>query len=128
MKSKLRAAVLAVGLALTVGLSGCQGDVEEQAAQRTGGDPHRGSLVVRKYGCATCHTIPGIAGADGLVGPSLDRIGSRVHLAGRLPNTPENMMRWIRDPQGIAPGTAMPNLGVSEQDTRDIAAYLYTLR
>jgi len=101
---------------------------EEKAARMTGGDPGRGKLAIRQYGCSTCHTIPGIVGANGIVGPPLDRIGSRVYLAGRLSNTPENLMRWIRDPQGIAPGTAMPDLRVTEQDGRDIAAYLYTLR
>ena len=69
----------------------------------------------------------GVPGADGLVGPPLDRIASRTYLAGRLPNTPQNLLRWIRDPQGISPGTAMPPMGVSEKDGRDIAAYLYTL-
>lgn len=108
-------------------LAGC-GSKEEKAARLTGGDPQRGKLAIRQYGCSTCHTIPGVEGAQGLVGPPLDRIGSRVYLAGRLENTPENMMRWIRDPQGIEPGTAMPDLRVSEQDGRDIAAYLYTLQ
>lgn len=94
----------------------------------TGGVPRRGKVAIRKYGCHTCHTIPGVEGAGGIVGPPLDRIGSRSYLAGRLPNTPENLLRWIRDPQGIEPGTAMPNMRVTERDGRDIAAYLYTLK
>ena len=106
---------------------GCSG-VDETARRLTGGEPERGRVALRKYGCQTCHTIPGVEGANGLVGPPLDRIGSRVYLAGRLENTPENMMRWIRDPQSIEPGTAMPDMQVSEGDGRDIAAYLYTLR
>lgn len=118
------ALLLAVVLATAPGCSG----VDETARRLTGGEPDRGRVAIRKYGCQTCHTIPGVDGADGLVGPPLDRIGSRVYLAGRLPNTPENLMRWIRDPQGIAPGTAMPDMRVSEMDGRDIAAYLYTLR
>ena len=116
--------VLALLLALPWGCSG----VDETARRLTGGEPARGEVAIRKYGCHTCHTIPGGSGADGLVGPPLDRIGSRTYLAGRLPNTPENMMRWIRDPRGIEPGTAMPQMGVTEQDGRDIAAYLYTLK
>ena len=108
-------------------LVGCSSK-EEKAARLTGGDPGRGKVAIRQYGCSTCHTIPGVEGATGLVGPPLDRIGSRVYLAGQLENTPANMMRWIRDPQGIEPGTAMPNLRVTEQDGRDIAAYLYTLQ
>lgn len=108
-------------------LGGCSSP-DESARRMTGGDPERGKVALRKYGCQACHSLPGVPGADGMVGPPLDRIGSRTYLAGRLPNTPENMMRWIRDPQGISPGTAMPQMGVTEQDGRDIAAYLYTLK
>jgi cytochrome c2 len=124
-----RKALLGAGLALAVALlCGCEGDVERTAAAMTGGSPQRGRTIIRRYGCETCHSIPGVEGARGLVGPPLDNIGSRAILAGRLSNTPDNLMRWIRDPQGIEPGTAMPVLGVTEQDGRDIAAYLYTLR
>ena len=114
-------------LAAALLFAGCSSR-EEKAARMTGGDPYRGKLAIRQYGCAACHTIPGVEGATGVVGPPLDRIASRVHLAGQLENNPENLMRWIRDPQGIAPGTAMPDLRVTEQDGRDIAAYLYTLQ
>jgi cytochrome c1 len=72
--------------------------------------------------------IPGIEGADGLVGPPLIHFGSRVYIAGEVTNTPEHLLAWIEAPQAIEPGTAMPNLGVSEAEARDIAAYLYTLR
>ncbi len=109
-------------------LCGCRGDVERTAAAMTGGTPARGKEIIRRYGCEACHSIPGVAGARGQVGPPLDGIGSRAYLAGRLPNDPSNMMRWIRDPQGVEPGTAMPRMGVTEADARDIAAYLYTLR
>jgi cytochrome c2 len=109
-------------------LCGCHGDIEETAAAMTGGSPARGKEVIRRYGCEACHSIPGVAGARGQVGPPLDGIANRTYLAGQLNNTPENLIRWIRDPQGIQPGTAMPELGVTEQDGKDIAAYLYTLR
>lgn len=108
-------------------LFGCN-SAEETARRLTGGEPEHGPALIRKYGCSTCHAIPGVPGADGMVGPSLDRIASRTYLAGRLPNTPENLLRWIREPQSISPGTAMPQMGVTEQDGRDIAAYLYTLK
>lgn len=114
-------------LILGLALFGCN-SAEETARHLTGGEPERGRALIRGYGCQTCHTIPGVPGADGMVGPPLDRIASRTYLAGRLPNSPQNLMRWIRDPQGIEPGTAMPNLHVSEKDGRDIAAYLYTLK
>jgi cytochrome c1 len=79
-------------------------------------------------GCGACHHIPGIPGAEGLVAPPLDNIAQRGILAGELANTPENMVRWIRDPQAIEPATAMPNLHIDEQSARDIVAYLYTIR
>ena len=99
------------------------------AAQLTGGgNAQAGMADLRKYGCSGCHTIPGIEGAHGLVGPPLNQFAYRVYIAGRLPNTPENLMLWIQKPQQIVPNNAMPDMGVSEQDSRDITAYLYTLR
>jgi cytochrome c len=111
-------------------LSGC-GDSryhDEAVANMTGGDPARGPALLRSYGCATCHTIRGVVGADGLVGPPLTGIASRAFIAGVLPNAPDNMIRWIRDPRAVDSLTAMPNTGVTPADARDIAAYLYTLR
>lgn len=110
-------------------LPGCgEQRARERAARLTGGDPGRGPDLIRKYGCSACHAIPGIEGTHGTIGPPLHGIGSRSHLAGRLPNTPENLMRWIEDPQSIARGTAMPDAGMSHAEAQDIAAYLYTLR
>jgi cytochrome c2 len=94
----------------------------------TGGDPGRGAVAIRKYGCGSCHTIPGIPGARARVGPPLTSIAARIYLAGELPNTPDNMRQWIRHPREVEPRTAMPDTGVTEADSRDIAAYLYTLR
>lgn len=93
-----------------------------------GGDAARGARWIREAGCARCHTIPGIENATGNVGPPLTRIGSRTFIAGVLDNNPGNLVRWIRDPQGVVPGNAMPNMGLSAAQARDIAAYLYTLR
>jgi cytochrome c2 len=114
-------------VALALGACG-ESEVEKNARQMTGGDPGHGAVLVRKYGCNACHMIPGVPGAKGKVGPSLDGIASRVYLAGKLNNTPPNLIRWIRDPQGVQKGTAMPNMGVTEQEGRDLAAFLYTLR
>ena len=99
-----------------------------EAAAITGGDPSRGPDLLRKYGCQSCHTIPGVVGANGLVGPPLAGIASRSYIAGVLPNAPDNMLRWIRDPKGVDAKTAMPNTGVTPSDARHIAAYLYTLK
>lgn len=91
------------------------------------GDPRRGVLAMQQYACTTCHRIPGMVGAHAHVGPPLAGIGARKYLAGRLPNSPENMVRWIREPKAVSPATLMPDLQVTEQDARDMAAYLYTL-
>jgi Cytochrome c2 len=96
------------------------------AAAATDGDPLRGEAMFIQYGCGSCHTISGVRAASGMVGPPLDGIASRVILAGRLSNTPANMEKWVRDPQQVSPGTAMPDLNVGEGDGRDITAFLYT--
>jgi cytochrome c len=107
---------------------GCRGGRGAAVAMEiTGGDPRQGTAALRQYGCHTCHTIPGVSGADGRVGPSLRGFGTRVYIAGQLPNTPEHLMQWIQDPRALIPGTAMPWTGVSDEDLRHIAAYLYTL-
>lgn len=94
----------------------------------TGGDAHRGAAVIDQYRCGACHYIPGIHDARGMVGPPLIYFGQRTFIAGEVPNSPENLVRWLRSPKSIEPGTAMPTLGLSEQQARDVAAYLYTLR
>ncbi len=87
----------------------------------------RGRRLLIEYGCGTCHTIPGVRGADGLVGPPLNNFSQRTFIAGQLPNNPENLARWIQDPQEVEPGTAMPDLGVSAEEARNMAAYLHSL-
>jgi cytochrome c len=93
-----------------------------------GADPARGAALIDEYGCNACHTVPGVRNATRTVGPPLGGWSHRAFIAGEVPNTAENLIRWIELPQGIEPNTAMPNLGVSARDARDIAAYLYTLR
>lgn len=106
----------------------CEKTARSDAIRLTGGDPDRGVRAIQTYGCGGCHDIPGVGGASGLVGPPLGNIASRVYLAGQLPNSPDNMIRWIRFPQQVEPRTAMPDMRVSDRDARDIAAYLLTLR
>jgi cytochrome c len=101
---------------------------ERQAMRLTGGEPERGRGLMRRYGCAGCHDIPGVRGADGRVGPSLRGVAGHLYIAGVMPNTAANLVRWIEDPLTQAPGTAMPRTGAAGQEARDIAAYLYTLR
>jgi cytochrome c len=123
--------MLAATLVLLAGAAILAQHLSEEKDRRTraelisGGNADRGKQRFTAYGCGGCHSLTGVPGARGLVGPTLDGIGSRVMLGGRLENTPDNLMRWIADPQGVSPGTAMPNLGVTPQDRRDIAAFLY---
>jgi cytochrome c len=117
--------------ALLVGASAACRDVDGEnaaAAMTGGGSPARGRAAIERYGCATCHTIPGVRGADALVGPPLTQVASRSYIGGVLTNSPENMIRWLRDPRAVDPLTAMPTLGVTDGDARDIASYLYTLK
>jgi cytochrome c2 len=96
------------------------------AAAAVQGDPRRGEAMFIQYGCGSCHALSNVRTATGMVGPPLDGIAMRVIVGGHLANTPTNMERWIRDPQQVSPGTAMPDLNVGAADARDITAFLYT--
>jgi len=124
--------VVPVLLMAVVMLAGCDrgGALSaQQAAQLTGGgDDRRGAEAIRRFGCGACHAIPGIAGAAGQVGPPLAGIGHRAYIAGVLVNTPGDMIRWIVNPPAVDSLTAMPALGVTPSEARDIAAYLYRQR
>ena len=112
-------------------IAGCRGSNPEMAIALyagDGGDAGRGRAAIQQYGCGSCHTIPGVAGANGLVGPPLLWFARQSYVAGELPNTPDNVELWIRSPQKIHPRTAMPALGLNDQQARDVVAYLYTLR
>ena len=93
-----------------------------------GGDHARGREYFERFGCGSCHKAPGLATAQGQVGPSLDGVANRAYVGGVLPNTPENLIAFIRFPQKFVPQGAMPDLGASESEARDMAAYLYTLK
>ena len=95
------------------------------AVAMTKGDPARAPMILRRYGCAGCHTIPGIEGADGKVGGDLAGLRERVYIAGVLNNSADNLVGWIVAPQTYSPRTAMPATGISEQEARDLAAFLY---
>lgn len=96
------------------------------AATLTGGDPSHAPWLMTRYGCAGCHTISGLPGADGQVGPPLSGLIDRVYIGGSAPNTAENLVAWMIDPQRFAPHAAMPPPGLNESEARDIAAYLYS--
>lgn len=125
-----------IGCALVVACGSCGGGGTpggstgggEPYQHVAGGEADRGKVAIRSLGCGACHVIPGIADAQGTVGPPLSAFGRRAFIAGEVPNTSASLVQWIEAPQSIEPATAMPNLGVSESQARDIAAYLYTLR
>ena len=121
------AIVPALVLALVLALGACRQAPPPDPRIVPGGDPARGRGLVASYGCGSCHVVPGVAGARGRVGPPLEAFAQRSFIAGVVRNEPTTLVRWIRDPQQVAPGTVMPDLGVSEPHARDIAAYLYTL-
>jgi cytochrome c2 len=98
---------------------------EAVARALTSGDPARASFLVTRYGCAGCHTIPGLPAADGKVGPSLGGLSQRVFIAGVLPNSADNLINWIVDPRAYSPRSAMPVTGISKAEARDIGAWLY---
>jgi cytochrome c1 len=117
------------GVIAALGLSACgEASGREPTVTVVGGNAERGKVALSTYGCGSCHAIPGIRTARGTVGPPLFFWSKRTYIAGEVPNTPDDLVRWIKVPQSIEPGTAMPNLGVSDASARDIAAYLYTLR
>ena len=101
-------------------------DLWTHAAAATGGNPYRGEAMFIQYGCGGCHGLKHVRKATGMVGPPLDGIAVRAMIAGKLPNQPDNLVKWIRDPQQVTPGTDMPDLHVSGRDARDITAFLYT--
>jgi cytochrome c2 len=125
MEHGMKSACAGAGLLLLV--NACA-DGSQDLAQLTGGDAARGARAIREYGCGSCHTIRGIRGANGLVGPPLSGIGQRAYVGGVLANTPDNLVRWIQNPPAIDPRTAMPNVGVSHGDAVDIAGYLYSIK
>ncbi|RLV56276.1 cytochrome c [Aeromicrobium phragmitis] len=125
ISSRLPAAVV-----LALALAACGPDTGAETERiRTveGGDAERGRAAVIAYGCASCHVVPDVDGVDDeRVAPDLTDFADRDVIAGHVPNRPEELITWLRNPKDIAPGTLMPDLGVTEQDARDLAAFLYT--
>lgn len=118
-----------LGMVACCGFASCRdGQQTKDYAVGAGGNAARGKALIQTYGCGSCHTIPGIYTARGMVGPPLMFFSRRTMIAGELPNSPDNLIHWIRNPRAVEPGTAMPNLGLTDYEARDVASYLYTLR
>ncbi len=115
-------------LAFTAGCRSAKEQALVEAKLRVKGDPERGAFLIQRYGCGGCHRIPGVQGAAGKVAPSLEHLSSEMYISGNLPNSPENVMRWIEAPHTILPRTKMPETGMSHAEARDITTYLWSLR
>jgi cytochrome c1 len=109
-------------------LAGCGRQERAPAWDGFNGNAERGAQLIEQVGCGQCHQIPGIENAVGLVGPPLTKFGTHTTVAGLLPNTPSALTRWIKEPQEVLAGNAMPDMDLDEQQARDIAAYLHTLQ
>ena len=120
-------AVMAGAAGLAAELAQERREIRTKAATLTGGDPEAGRGAVKRYGCGGCHAIPGVTAARGRVGPPLAGFASRAYIGGVAVNTPQHLVEWIKDPKAFDPRTAMPNVGATHADARDMAAYLYTL-
>jgi cytochrome c len=116
------AALLAAGL-----LAACT-QREPHWPQPAGADAAAGRVAIERLQCGACHEIPGVTAARGRVGPSLENFGRRVYLAGKFPQDPQLVARWVADAPSLAPGTAMPAVPMTAGEARDIAAYLHGLR
>ena len=114
--------------ALFLALVGSAALAQENAPPLAMGSPAHGAELIAEKGCGACHMIPGITGANGLVGPPLTLMGRRIFVAGLLRNTPQNLAAWVLEPQRYVPGNAMPSTGLSESEALDVAAYLETIR
>lgn len=106
--------------------SGCQA-TEAPRHTVAGADAGRGRGVIQRVGCGACHLIPGVPWPEGRVGPSLDGFAQQALIAGQFPNEPATLVRWVRDAPALIAETGMPAMPISEQEARDVAAYLYTL-
>jgi cytochrome c2 len=118
---------IAIAVATLACVTACKpsGATKLWAANATGGDPDKGKQVIMKYGCVACHTIDGVRQSQALVGPPLTRMAGRSYLAGNLQNSAANIVRFIQHPKQVHSDTAMPEMGVTDQDAKDMAAYLY---
>lgn len=126
----MRTRLLRLNVCLAAGLIlGCKGgQTTLPYTVTTGGSADRGRATIVAYRCGECHAIPGVPDAKGVFGPPLMSLARRTYIGGNFPNTPENLVRWVMSPKSMKPRTAMPELGLSEPQAQEVAAYLYTLR
>jgi len=116
-----------VCLVIALALAACSEAEAPAHLAIPGADPGRGRALIAAYGCGTCHFVQGVQGADGRVAPRLENFAKRTLIAGTFPNVPRFLVPWLMSPPALKAETAMPDLGVAEEEARDIASYLYTL-
>ena len=126
MKRCMRRACVLLTAACGAVVSACSPSSAATAEQAV--EVERGRQLLARYHCGTCHSIPGVAAAQGRFAASLDGYGRRSYIAGQVANEPAALARWVADPASIVPGTLMPSMGVGPDDARDMAAYLGQLR
>lgn len=114
-----------VPILAVVFLGACHG---QSRVSRPAGSAQLGAITIARQACGSCHVIPGIEEADGRVGPPLVHFAAQQTIAGKLPNTPGNLVRFLKSPRTVVRNGAMPDLGLTDDQVRDIAAYLYTLK
>ncbi|MCB1669554.1 MAG: c-type cytochrome [Pseudomonadales bacterium] len=119
-----------LSVVLVLGLAGCSEAAapDNSDTSTANPQPRLGARLISRFDCGSCHSIPGIRGASGVVGPPLTAFARRAYIAGRRPNTAENLENWLVNPRQTDAETAMPDLGISAQQARHIRAYLYTLK
>jgi cytochrome c2 len=93
------------------------------------GNTESGKQLIARYGCGVCHVIPGVEGAEGMLGPSLEGVASRPAISeGAVQNTPANLAKYIQSPGSLNPQSRMPPMGVNADEAQDITAFLLTLK
>ncbi len=100
----------------------------QSVATEAPGDPAKGQQVFLNNTCVNCHAIAGTT-ANAQVGPNLTHFGARKTFgAGVSTNTPENLTKWIKNPQAVKPGVLMPGYQFNDEDMRNLVAYLESLK
>lgn len=100
---------------------------EDPRVDATGGHIERGRELARSNGCMSCHSVPDESSAESGYGPDLEGFGNNRLIAGAVENEPDTLIAFLMDPQSLVPGTSMPTVGLTEQEARDIASWLYSL-
>jgi cytochrome c2 len=126
--TRMRLGILALA---SIGVAACdlfEGPSHDKRVVE-GGDPARGQAILASgtHGCTACHAIPGIDTIKGVVGPPLAGLARRGSIAGQVPNRPGMLIAFLQNPPALVPETGMPDVGLTNEEARHIAAYLYTL-